>query len=154
MLSYTITSHTDTCYFNHTNTITQHHNITKTNYFTSSDPHGGILDNCSDSKCATRQQEESSARMAITSAALHVLSPTFYLASILTFCLAFYLTFYLTFFLTYFLAYLLTLSAIYSKILSIYRSIYIYNIHISLTCFLTDYVICLATFSLALFVAF
>ena len=106
----------------------QSHNITKTNYFTSSDPHGGILDNCSDSKCATRQQEESSARMAITSAALHVLSPTFYLASILTFCLAFYLTFYLTFFLTYFLAYLLThfLPSIQKYFLSIDLYIYIH----------------------------
>ena len=52
------------------NTHIQSHNIKKTNSFTSSDTHPGILDNCSDSKCATRQQEESSARMAITSAAL------------------------------------------------------------------------------------
>ena len=30
------------------------------------DPHRGILDNCSDSKCATKHQEESSATMAFT----------------------------------------------------------------------------------------
>ena len=65
MVSSTNRSHTDTSVAS----ITEHHRT----YFTSSDLHRGILDNCSDSKCATEQQEEASARMAMTSAALDMI---------------------------------------------------------------------------------
>ena len=78
------------------------------NYFDSSDPHRGILDNCSDSKCATRHTSGTySEILSGIPCGIYVLTfflAFFYLAYILTFFLAYIPAFYLASFQVFILA--------------------------------------------------